>query len=199
MNERRAYTDEELQDLVASTDTGGRAPSSRWIVRLMLAVALCWSLFQLWAAQLQFLFDRAFPGIIKIIGSSQMRPVHLAFAFALAFMAYPAFKSSSRQRIPITDWLLVIVAVLCSVYVLLIFGNPQLDPAITGKLTTYQFFIAVAGLLALAEAARRALGPALVVLAAILVAYTFFGHLPFFDNLGIRISEKSASRIMIQL
>ncbi len=195
----RQLTDEELQDLVASNDTGGRAPSSKKIMLLMLIIAFAWSAFQLWAAQIQNVFNGAFPGLIKVIGSSQVRPVHLAFAFALAFLAYPAFKSSSRIKIPLADWVLAGISVFCTIYVLVIFGNSTADPAMTGTLSSFQFGVAVVGLLCLAEVARRALGPALVILGAILVAYAFFGHLPFFDSLGIRIPQKSASRIMIQL
>ncbi len=198
-DQQRQYSDEELQDLVASNDTGGRSPSSKNILILLLAIAFSWSAFQLWAAQFQYIFNGLLPGLVKTIGSSQLRPIHLAFAFALAFMAYPAFKRSSRTQIPIADWILAIASVFCSLYVLAIFGNSSLDPAMTGKVTTFQMCVAIVGLLCLAEVARRALGPALVILASVLVLYAFFGHLPFFDSLGIRIPEKSASRIMIQL
>ena len=43
-------SDEALQDLVASTDTGGRNPTARWVALLISGLALAWSLFQLWIA-----------------------------------------------------------------------------------------------------------------------------------------------------
>ncbi|MEQ9575947.1 MAG: hypothetical protein RLN77_10230, partial [Rhodospirillales bacterium] len=40
---------DELADLVASTDTGGRNPGKTWTAVLFFT-ALAWSLFQLWFA-----------------------------------------------------------------------------------------------------------------------------------------------------
>ena len=40
---------EELDELVAASDTGGRSPSGT-IGSFLVAVALAWSLFQLWIA-----------------------------------------------------------------------------------------------------------------------------------------------------
>ena len=42
-------TDEELRKIVAEADTGGRKPTGL-TARLLLVVALAWSLFQLWIA-----------------------------------------------------------------------------------------------------------------------------------------------------
>ena len=43
-------SDEDLQDLVASNDTGGRNPTNNNVLKLMAGVALVWSLFQIWIA-----------------------------------------------------------------------------------------------------------------------------------------------------
>jgi len=40
----------DLDELVASSDTGGRNPSNPSIAKLLTGVALAWSLFQLWIA-----------------------------------------------------------------------------------------------------------------------------------------------------
>jgi TRAP-type uncharacterized transport system fused permease subunit len=52
----RQYSDEELQDLVASTDSGARKPSNRAVALVISGTALVWSLFQLWIAQPQLWF-----------------------------------------------------------------------------------------------------------------------------------------------
>jgi TRAP-type uncharacterized transport system fused permease subunit len=57
---------------------------------------LIWSLFQLWIAQPMLWFGEWF----SVMNSSQTRPLHLFFAIVLAFLAYPAFKNSPRDRIP---------------------------------------------------------------------------------------------------
>ncbi|WP_265502270.1 TRAP transporter permease [Paracoccus beibuensis] len=78
---------EELDELVASSDTGARTPPGA-VGKLILAVALSWSLFQLWiASPLPFMLN------FGIISATDARSVHLAFAMFLAFMAYPAEKS----------------------------------------------------------------------------------------------------------
>ncbi|MEQ9811438.1 MAG: TRAP transporter permease [Azospirillaceae bacterium] len=89
----RALTDEELQDLVASTDTGGRQPDSRFVAQLILWTAFGWSLFQVWyASPLPFMTG------LLIVNDAEARALHLGFALFLGFMAYPAFNPSSNGR-----------------------------------------------------------------------------------------------------
>jgi TRAP-type uncharacterized transport system fused permease subunit len=109
----RQFTDEELQDLVASVDSGARDPSSRIVAWLIAGLALAWSLFQLWIAQPQLWFAQYLP----VLNSSQTRPIHLTFAILLAFLSYPAFKRSPRDRVPLADWTLAAVGGGCAFYV----------------------------------------------------------------------------------
>ena len=89
---------------MAQSDTGARAPAGA-AGKLLLWVALAWSLFQLWyrlaAAVLLNVFD---------LNATEARSIHLAFALLLAFTAYPALKRSPRDRIPLQDWVLALVA-----------------------------------------------------------------------------------------
>ena len=53
---RAGLSQEELDELVASSDTGGRSPAGS-VGTLLVVVALLWSLFQLWiASPLPFMF-----------------------------------------------------------------------------------------------------------------------------------------------
>jgi TRAP transporter 4TM/12TM fusion protein len=166
----RQMSDEELQDLVASTDSGARAPSSRAVALLISGIALAWSLFQLWIAQPQLWFAQYLPAL----NSSQTRPIHLTFAIVLAFLAYPALKSSPRSRIPITDWILAAVGGACAFYVFL-FSDTLAFTARSGLPTTAQIVIGAVGLVVLLEASRRALGPALAIVGSLFLAYAYFG------------------------
>jgi len=168
--------DEDLQDLVASTDTGGRTPDNKNIVKLMAAVAFAWSVFQIWiASPLPFVFGWG------VFSSGEARSVHLGFAIFLAFLAYPAFSGSSRHKIPLTDWALAIIACLCALYPLIadasliqsIFGTRLSDRP--GAPNTYDIIVSITGMLVLLEATRRALGPPLMVVAIVFLAYTFLG------------------------
>ena len=166
----RQFTETELQDLVASTDSGARAPRNRAVALLIAATALVWSLFQLWIAQPQLWFGQYLP----VLNASQTRPAHLMFAIFLAFLAYPALSRSPRDRVPLTDWALAILGVLCTGYVLF-FSRELAMTARSGLPTQMQVIVGAVGILVLLEAARRALGPALTVVGAIFLLYSWMG------------------------
>ncbi len=167
----RSFSDDELQDLVASTDTGGRAPDNRAVALFISGAAFAWSLFQLWIAQPQLWFGAWVP----VMNSSQTRPVHLGFAILLAFLAYPALKTSPRNRVPALDWIFAIVGAGCAFYVFL-FSREISMTARSGLPTTPQIVIGSIGILLLLEASRRALGPALTIVGSIFLLYAYMGQ-----------------------
>jgi TRAP transporter 4TM/12TM fusion protein len=168
--DKRQYSDEELQDLVASTDSGARAPTNRSVALLITGLALTWSLFQLWIAQPQLWFAQYLP----VMNSSQTRPIHLTFAILLAFLAYPAFNNSPRDRVPLADWVLMAVGGACAFYVFL-FSDHLAMTARSGLPTQAQVVIGAVGLVILLEAARRALGPALTIVGTLFLLYAYLG------------------------
>ena len=193
--EARQFSDEELQDLVASTDSGGRTPKNRVVAILIAAVAFLWSGFQIWIADPQFALAQHIP-YVRIIGSDMTRPMHLTFALFLAFLAYPAFKNSPRSHIPLYDWALAFVAAGSAFYVFW-FSRELSGSARQGRLTQVQtadvpilnnfegligstiypqIIVGTIGLILLLEASRRALGPALTIVGSLFLAYSYFGQ-----------------------
>ncbi|MFN4098249.1 MAG: TRAP transporter permease [Pararhodobacter sp.] len=170
----RAFSDQELQDLVASTDSGARAPRNRIVAGLIAGLALAWSLFQIWIAEPQFWFAGDIP-FVRILGSDQTRPMHLAFALALAFLSYPALKNSPRDRIPLYDWALAIIGAGCALYIFW-FSRELATTARSGLPTQFQIYVGAVGIVVLLEASRRALGPALTIVAGLFMAYAWFGQ-----------------------
>ncbi|MEL6979503.1 MAG: TRAP transporter permease [Pseudomonadota bacterium] len=164
------FSDEELQDLVASTDSGARNPTNRIVALLIAGLALVWSLFQLWIAQPMLWFGEWF----SVMNSSQTRPLHLFFAIVLAFLAYPAFKNSPRDRVPITDWILLFIGGFCTFYIFW-FADTLALTARSGLPTDTQVIIGAVGILVLLEASRRALGPALTVVGSLFLLYAYLG------------------------
>ena len=82
----------DLEQLVAEADTGGRKPLGL-MARVIVVVAIAWSLFQLWyASPLPFMVG---------FGTSRhrARAFHLSFAL-FCVTCYPAFASSPRARVP---------------------------------------------------------------------------------------------------
>ena len=159
-------SDEELKKIVAEADTGGRKPTG-FTAQLLLMVALAWSLFQLWiASPLPFSLG------IFVFNDTESRAIHLAFAIFLAFAAYPALKRSPRDHVPIQDWVFALVGAFCAAYLFLFYKELAQRP---GTPTDMDLVAAVVGMLLLLEAARRALGLPMVILAAVFMIYIFFG------------------------
>jgi TRAP transporter 4TM/12TM fusion protein len=189
-----AMTDDELQDLVASSDTGARNPVGT--AGLVIAgVALCWSLFQLYiASPLPFMLSRM-TGLQLVFNDTQTRSIHLAFGVFLAFMAFPALSSSPRNRIPLLDWVLGILAAFCALYIFIFYRDLAQRP---GLPITQDLVAAGLGMVLLLEATRRALGPPLVIVALVFLAYVFFGSSTFVPDI-IRWGGASFSRAMDQM
>jgi len=162
---RRPLSEEELQDLVVSTDAGARNPGGA-VALLIAAVAMSWSLFQVLLASP--LANYVLPG--DIINNS--RQIHLAFAVFLAFMAYPAFRSSPRSHVPIHDWILALAGAFIALYGFFFYDKIVQSGGLADD--TDKWF-ALLGLLILFEGARRALGPAMAIIATVFLAYVFFG------------------------
>ncbi|MGF1475717.1 MAG: TRAP transporter permease [Geminicoccaceae bacterium] len=159
-------SEEKLQELAAS-DTGGRHPSGA-AAKILLAAALLWSLFQLWfASPLPFMLG------FGVFNDTEARSIHLAFAVFLAFLAYPALSSSPRDHIPLQDWVLAIVGSFAAAYLYLFYEGISQRP---GAPITQDVIIAVIGMVLLLEATRRTLGPPLMIVAIVFLAYTFLGQ-----------------------
>jgi TRAP transporter 4TM/12TM fusion protein len=175
-------SEEQLQEMIAETETGARNPTGAIPKKILFFVPLIWTLFQLWySSPLPFIFN------IGVLNSTEARAIHLAFAVFLAYTAYPTFKSSPRDYVPVQDWVAALIGAFCAAYLFIFYvglsersGDPiQLD-----------LIVGVVGLIALLEATRRALGPPLMVVAAVFIGYTFGG--PFMPDV---IAHKGASLV----
>ncbi|EGR2796339.1 TRAP transporter permease [Vibrio navarrensis] len=172
-------TSQDVQEMVAQADTGARNPNGL-PGQILWFVPLCWSLFQLWyASPLPFIFNFA------ILNDTQARAVHLTFAVFLAFTAYPALKSSPRDRIPLVDWLLALAGSFSAAYIYIFYTELA---SRSGAPTTFDIIASVTGMVLLLEATRRALGPPLMLVAAVFLLYTFAG--PYMPEV---IAHKGAS------
>jgi TRAP transporter 4TM/12TM fusion protein len=161
-----APVNEALETMVAEADTGGRKPTG-FAKTYIFIVSLGWSLFQLWyASPLPYKLN------FGVVTDDQARIVHISFAFLLAFTTFPALKSSPRKWIPVTDWILAALAVSAALYLLIFYKEISLRP---GLPTTADVVMSVIGVVLLLEAARRAVGPALAIIASLMLVYIFAG------------------------
>ena len=174
-----ALTDEELRQLVAESDTGGRRPSGL-AAKVVTYVALAWSLFQMWiASPLPFSLG------VFVLNDTQSRSIHLAFAMFLGYLLFPPLKSSPRTRIPVQDWVLALIGAFCAAYLYLFYAELSARP---GQPTTLDLVVAVAGLTILLEGTRRIVGLPMAIMAAVFLGYVFLG--PYMPDV---IAHKGAS------
>jgi TRAP transporter 4TM/12TM fusion protein len=160
-------SEEQLQEMVAETETGARNPTGAIPKKILFFVPLTWTLFQLWyASPLPFIFN------IGVLNSTEARAIHLAFAVFLAYTAYPTFKSSPRGYIPVQDWVVALIGAFCAAYLFIFYAGLAER---SGDPTQLDLIVAVVGLVVLLEATRRALGPPLMIVAAVFIIYTFGG------------------------
>ena len=170
-----AIDDIDLDDLVASSDTGARAPTG-FVGKLIAGIALTWSLFQLYiASDVPFLLAEIF-GNVVLFPSDQARAIHLAFALVLAALAYPLFKGSPRDRVPFYDWGLALIGAACCLYLVFFKGSISTRP---GLPITADIVVSVLGMITVLIATFRSLGLPLVIVASVFLIYVFFGHQPF--------------------
>ncbi len=160
-------------------ETGARHPAG--LPRhLLYWIPVAWSLFQLWiASPLPFWLG------IFILNDTQTRSIHLAFAVFLVFIGFPAWRTAPRGYVPIYDWVLAFVAAFCASYLFTFYDQLAFRP---GQPTTLDMIVGVTGVLVLLEAARRSLGPAIVIVASLALAYVFLG--PYLPEM---LSHKGAS------
>ena len=158
---------EDLQQIVAEADTGGRKlggiPGA-----IVFWLAVAWSLYQLWyASPLPFTFNWG------ILNDTEARSLHLAIALFLGFLCYPAFRRSSRTSVAWYDWILATAAAFAAAYFLLFYAELATRP---GNPTTRDVIIATSGLVLLLEATRRAVGLPMTILALIFLLYIMAGR-----------------------
>ena len=148
----------DVNKMVEEADTGGRKPGPA-VAKLLLIVAVSWSLFQLWiASPLPFALG------IFIFDHTESRSIHLAFAVFLAFMLFPARKRSPRDRVPVLDWVLASVGAFCAAYLYLFYQELAARP---GLPTPMDVYVAAVGCVLLLEATRRVLGLPMVIVALV--------------------------------
>lgn len=172
-------SDDEIRQMVAESDTGGRRPSGL-TAKIVMYTAMAWSLFQMWiASPLPFAFG------IFVLNDTQSRSIHLAFAMFLGYLLFPPLASSPRTRIPIQDWILALLGAFCGAYLYLFYAELAARP---GQPTAFDLAVALAGVILLLEVTRRVIGLPMTIMAMIFIGYIFLG--PYMPDM---IAHKGAS------
>ena len=104
-------------------------------------------------------------------------PLFLGFIVIAGFLSFPASKSHVRpDHMPWYDLVLMAVGAACFIYFALN-ALPIIQSA--GRIAPYQVAIGIVGLLILMELCRRCVGVPILVVAGVLLVYTFINKLGF--------------------
>ena len=144
-------------------------------LKIVAAIAIIWSLFQLWyASPFPFWFN------IGMFKGLPARAIHLGFALLLAFLIFPFSRS---KKISIIDILISIIGAFCCLYIYFFYDQLVDRGGILLKITLGQnitipieLIIGIIGILILLEATRRVIGLPLVIIAICFLLFSFFGR-----------------------
>jgi TRAP transporter 4TM/12TM fusion protein len=167
MQEKTKDRQSNYDDMIAEADTGGRTPSDAFGQKALWYIPLVWAIYQLWiSSPLPFILG------IGVWNDTQTRAIHLGFAVLLAFIAFPAGKSSPRNHIPHLTWAIAILGTIAASY---LWWDYRGVADRTGNPSLTDVTIAGIGIVLLLEAARRSLGMPLMAVALFFLSYVFFG------------------------
>ncbi len=144
-------------------------------LKIVSAIAIVWSLFQLWYAS-PFPFMLNF-GMFKGLPA---RAIHLGFALTLAFLIYPISKG---KKISFFDVLISFMGAISCLYIYFFYdqlverGGVLLNLRISETLNfPLELILGGCGILILLEATRRAIGLPLVIIASCFLLFSYFGR-----------------------
>lgn len=125
------------------------------------------------------IYTAAFGSMVALL----QRSIHLAFAFSLIFLIFPARKGDGKTRdgVPATDLCLSFLAAASFLYVSHNYEIMRTRMSMVDELGLADIFFGASAILLVMEGARRALGIALVIIPAVALAYALSGsYLPGF-------------------
>ncbi|WP_440633254.1 TRAP transporter permease [Candidatus Pelagibacter sp. HIMB1485] len=144
-------------------------------LKVVSAIAIIWSLFQLWYAS-------PFPFMLNIgmFKGLPARAIHLGFALTLAFLIYPVAKG---KKISFFDIIISFVGAFSCLYIYFFYdqlverGGVLLSLEITDTFNfPVELILGGCGILILLEATRRAIGLPLVIIATCFLLFSYFGR-----------------------
>jgi len=107
--------------------------------------------------------------------SNQYNAIFLTAVLVLVFLLIPAGKGAPRDRLPWYDILLIIASLPGNLYVII--NAVHLLDMIKLRATPFETALGVITILTMAEALRRTLGWAMIVIASLFVIYMKYGYL----------------------
>ena len=156
-----AVSKDEIEEILKKVDREANVRPltgiSRWIV---YAIGVGWSVFQVYTAA------------FGLLPAQLQRSIHLAFAFALAYLLFPFRSSKSSDQLKWYSWMIAAFATIVGLYMGL---NYTRIMEAGGDYATVDYIFAGFGILLTLEAARRVVGLPIACLAGFFLIYAYFG------------------------
>ncbi|MEC1178567.1 TRAP transporter permease [Metasolibacillus meyeri] len=158
---------EDQQALLEKYDIESNTRNISSIFKYVIyAGLLIFSLFQLYTA------------IFGLFPAQIQRTIHLGFGLTFIFLLFPARRKSRKDIIPFYDYILAIIAILVGSYWTV---NYERLVQSLGQLEQMDFIIGLLAVLLVLEAARRAVGLPITIIASLFLLYAYFGpYMPAF-------------------
>ncbi|NLL17902.1 MAG: C4-dicarboxylate ABC transporter permease, partial [Clostridia bacterium] len=109
---------------------------------------------------------------ISMFGAWLQRDIHLVFILVLAFLIFPLRKSGRQDHLTVIDAVFILAAIASGLYILIFYQDIVMR---AGAYTNTDIFFGIILIIALLEAARRATGWVMVLIAGVFLLYAFLG------------------------
>ena len=156
---RKAQLDAEAVLRKFDTESNTRTLTG-FVARLVSAIAITFSLFQLYTS------------IFGVLDAHLQRAIHLSFGMALIFLMYPTRNSWSKTSVHPVDVFLSVLGAALPMYVVVFYGDLVLR---SGQITSEDMVVGTLGILMVIEAARRVVGWPIVIVSVLFMGYGFAG------------------------
>ena len=160
---RTTGVEETAQRLLEEKEAESRVRTYMGPTGKVITVLLCvWTVIQLYYST------------IGLISATSLRAIHTIFLLAFTFLLYPTYKKERRVRKLPPVWDIALIGLSVAVFGYLILNYDRIAQ-FGGRVNQLELVIAGVALVLVFEAARRSSGN-LVILAAIFLAYNWFGQ-----------------------
>ncbi|MEG0473756.1 MAG: TRAP transporter fused permease subunit, partial [Solibacillus sp.] len=158
---------EDQQALLEKYDIESNTRNVDGIMKKVIYVGLLlFSLFQVYTA------------VFGVFPAQIQRTIHLGFGLTFIFLLFPAVRKTKKDTIPFYDYILALVSIVVGSYWVI---NYERLVQSLGRMETMDFYIGLIAIILVLEAARRAVGLPITIIASLFLLYAYFGqHMPDF-------------------
>ncbi|GIO24407.1 TRAP transporter permease [Oceanobacillus sp. J11TS1] len=170
-------SEKEQQELLEKYDAESKTRNlTGKLAHVIFLVLIAFSVFQLYT------------GIFGQLTAYIQRTIHLGFALSLIFLLFPAARGMKKNKIPWYDYILMLLSILVCGYWPVFYDTLVQQ---FGGISLAQMVVGGLAILLVLEAARRAVGLPITIIAVIFLGYALLGpHIPgMFAHRGLSLEQ----------